>query len=780
MELRRARKFSDWAHPANELVGMTDNARRPVVLTIAWAQRLVILLVAIDITSTFFRKPGHSYLWDSGFYQGIELLPAFLAGMKAVYSQGTYRKVWIAFCLALTCAAASETIRTIQDVMGLNPTVSIADFVNLSFYPFMCIAVTLLMRAQVKQVPRSVWLDGAIGATACAAFALVFQYTSIVAGASGGTPLEDGVALAYPVADVLVISLLAALLPMSGWRPDRVWWLIAGGLALNASGDFATVHVANFQPGTPWDIPWDLTWLCLALAPWAKPKVVDRIAFHNWSIVAMPVFFSAISLGVLFTGAVTHLATITVILAMLGVLGGLIRLGLTFREIRSLAESRKQARTDELTDLGNRRYFYEQATAILHHRSTHEPLALLVIDLDRFKEINDSLGHQLGDSLLRQLGPRLQHALHKENTIARMGGDEFALILDGANEEVAIDAAKKILATIDEPFLLDDVPIRISASVGIALYPEHATEPNGLLQHADVAMYRAKREHSGPQVYHPEHDALTRERLQSIHQLRRALERHEIAVFYQPKVNAHTGAFAGAEALVRLQHPTREQTTPEMFLPLAEQADLMQLLTTQVIENVLDDCVRWREAGSSPIQIAINLSVTNLLDVDFPNWTSDALASRNIDPSQLIFEVTESTMLSDVRQARQTAIDLRDLGSGISLDDYGTGYASLAYLREFPLNELKLDRSFVTDLEGNPVAQTFVRSTIEIAHALGLRVVAEGIESDEMWRTVAAVGADVCQGYFFCKPLSGAKFYDYVVLGQIRRRQIAQAAAVAS
>jgi diguanylate cyclase len=755
----------DWSklRSTSDDAGLIEHAGGSWASVISWGQRVLVLFVLIDIISTFFRHPGHSYFWDSGLYQSILTVGTMLAFARAFRSVGTERKVWMAYGLALLCVAVYEVTSTVFSIMNVDDNVSFADFINLSFYPFMYVAVTQLMRMQVRQVPRSVWLDGVIGASACAALALVFQYNSIVAGASGGTPLEDGVALAYPVADVLVISLLAGLLPMCGWRPGRVWLFVALGLVTNAVGDFATMHVVNVQPGTPWDIPWDLTFLFLGLAPWRKANVGDKIAIQSWAILTMPVFFALVSLGVVFSGTFRHLPIVTAALAMIGVLGGLIRLGFTFREIRSLSESRRQARTDELTELGNRRFFYERAAALMLNRSPDQPLALLVIDLNKFKEINDTLGHHVGDGLLRQLGPRLHKAIRKDDTIARLGGDEFAVIIDGATEERAIEYAHRILAAVDEPFLLEDVPVRISASVGIALFPDHATEPNGLLQRADVAMYRSKRDQGDPHVYLQEQDEHTRERLRSIHELRRALDQRRLIVHYQPQVNARTGKLVGAEALVRMEHPTRGLVAPDIFLPLAEQAGLMRLLTTQVIEKVLDDRLRWQAAGWQPVQVAVNLSVTNLLDIEFPQWVSQTLAKYGTDPKQITFEVTESTMLSDLSEARHAATNLRKIGAEISLDDYGTGYASLAYLRQFQLNELKLDRTFVANLDQDEIARTFVRSTIEIAHALGLRVVAEGIETREMWRTVASIGADVCQGYFFSKPLPADEFFGRVI-----------------
>jgi diguanylate cyclase (GGDEF)-like protein len=768
MDLIRRARHSSWINPQPEMLDLTS-APRYAMMLVVWMQIALVTFAAAFCVSTFIREPGYSFFWDGFLYTSVGVLAAALAIAKAKLCSDKDRWAWRMFAMALILNASGSLWALGERIlMDDPPYAGPADIGFFGFYPFMYISIVLLMRGRITKLPRSVWLDGAIGALACGGVALAIEYNSIISGVGTGTPLESGLDLAYPVADVLILAMIAGCFSLSSWRPDRVWMFVAGGLLTLAISDGGAMVMAeqlgDYLPGTPLDIPWTVGWAFLGLAPWRRSLRVEDHASSRWSIVVLPLLFSVASVAVLAIASFHEFAPIVVILSTTALLGGLLRLGLTFNELRTLNRSKKEARTDELTELGNRRYFYEQARALMVRRPTTQPLALLVIDLDRFKEINDSLGHQIGDGLLRQLGPRLRTALDESAIIARLGGDEFAVILNDADINDAKTVSAAVIAAMEEPFVLDGVPVRVSASVGIALFPDHAREPNGLLQHADVAMYSAKRERSGLEIYSPERDLHTKERLRSIHELRRSIEQGRLVVHYQPQVDAETRQLTGVEALVRLQHPTRGIVPPDLFLPLAEQAGLMRLLTDNVLKLVLDDLVVWRDAGCVPVKVAVNLSMTNLLDVHFPAQLKEMLKERHLNGHSLVFEVTESTMLSDVNRAVEQAQALRELGCELSVDDYGTGYASLAYLRRLPLDELKLDKSFITDMHTDPTSLTFVRSTIDVAHSLRIRVVAEGIETNEMWQTMRSLGTDVCQGYYFGKPMPGNEFLEKLQL----------------
>jgi diguanylate cyclase (GGDEF)-like protein len=383
-------------------------------------------------------------------------------------------------------------------------------------------------------------------------------------------------------------------------------------------------------------------------------------------------------------------------------------------------------------------------------------VALLVIDLDHFKELNDTLGHHAGDDLLRQIGPRLAGALRETDTLARLGGDEFALVLGApSNREAALRVADKVRSALADPFDVADVRLHVAASVGIALFPEHAPTGQELLRMADVAMYEAKDARSGREIYSADRDTHSLERLTLVAELERALTTGELTVHFQPKANAVTREVVGMEALVRWFHPVRGFIPPDAFVTLAEHSGLGRALTTRVLELSLDQCRDWRSAGHDLV-VSVNVTVADLLDADFPSDVTSALASRGVPASALTIEITERSIFSDPLRISSVLAALRDRGVGLSLDDFGTGYSSLTHLRTLPVNEVKIDRSFVAQMTSDRADAAIVSSTIQLAHALGIEVVAEGVEDEETWRRLATAGCQLIQGYALARPAPAA------------------------
>jgi diguanylate cyclase (GGDEF)-like protein len=428
----------------------------------------------------------------------------------------------------------------------------------------------------------------------------------------------------------------------------------------------------------------------------------------------------------------------------------------TFREANSLADSHQLARTDELTGLGNRRSFYDTAQQQLAEGDSSG--ALLLLDLDRFKEVNDSLGHHAGDDLLRLVATRLRKNLHgTSEVLSRLGGDEFAVLVVGATSAEAEEVASGIREVLEPPFSVDGVTVRVNASIGISLFPEQGTEVSALLRRADIAMYQAKASRSGLYVYTPASDSLHgQHRMRNLEELRTAIFSRALVVHYQPKIDVRTLAVTGVEALVRWQHPTRGLLLPDSFLPLVEDAGLMRDLTDAVLEQSLDQVRRWREAGRM-LSVAVNLSASSLVDADLAQRVWAALRDRDLRPDALELEITEDFLMGDRERARAILGDLRRLGIRVAVDDFGTGYSSLAYLRELPIDELKLDRSFVQPMGEDPRAAAIVRSTIELAHSLGMTMVAEGVEDGETADQLALSSCDKIQGFYYSKALPSAE-----------------------
>jgi len=412
-----------------------------------------------------------------------------------------------------------------------------------------------------------------------------------------------------------------------------------------------------------------------------------------------------------------------------------------------------QASHDTLTDLPNRAVLQErleQAVAVL--RNAGQPCALLLLDLDRFKEVNDTAGHAQGDVLLRQVAARLHAALRATGTVARLGGDEFAILLPGGDMDGALAVAGAIRTALEEPVALDTRAVHVTASLGIALGPAHGTDAATLLRRADVAMYVAKRDAVPYAVYAPEHDVDHLDRLALVEDLRHALGVGSLTLHYQPKVDLATGTVCGVEALARWPHPTRGHVAPDVFIPLAEQCGLIGPLTAWVLEVALRQARVWLRAGQ-PLPVAVNLSGANLRDPHLVETVAELLRRHDVPASLLRLELTESVVMADQAAMRVALAALAALGVGLSIDDFGTGYSSLAYLKRLPVDELKLDKAFVRHMVTDASDEAIVRATVGLAHSLGLRIVAEGVEDEATRVILVRFGCDIAQGYHLSCPL---------------------------
>jgi diguanylate cyclase (GGDEF)-like protein len=410
-----------------------------------------------------------------------------------------------------------------------------------------------------------------------------------------------------------------------------------------------------------------------------------------------------------------------------------------------------QANHDSLTDLPNRQLLHVRLEQAFHQNEGM--LALLLIDLDRFKEVNDSLGHKSGDRLLKQLGPRLQILLGGDDTLARLGGDEFALLLQSIESaDDAINRAQAVRAAIQEPFDLQGMRVQIDASIGIALGPEHGRDASTLLRLADVAMYQAKQAATGYAVYDRRQDAHSPRRLALMSDLYRAVANDEFVLYYQPKVDIRSGRVAALEALVRWQHPERGLLSPDQFVPLAELGEMIKPLTFWVVDQALQDLRNWRRQGET-FSVAVNISARNLQDREFVDRLTASLGEYDTPPDQLQLEITESAIMTDPVRARETIAALDALGVSLAIDDFGTGYSSLSYLKQLPVDELKIDKSFVIDMEQDENDAVIVRSTVDLAHNLGLRVTAEGVERPGLWDILMQLDCDFAQGFHICRPV---------------------------
>ena len=671
------------------------------------------------------------------------------------------------------------------------PANSMADIGFLALYPAMFITIILLLREQLRDFHSAMWLDalvGGLGATALAAALTITANPGVGDSDAAGSLIN----LAYPVADIVLLITIVSVFGLCGWRPGRRWWLLGLSVVGLVVGDIAVLVRASggvFAPGGITDVCYPVAVVLPAFAAWKIDRPSRRSRARSsgpgLAVLALPIVLSFASFCLLVIGATVRLPLVAVVLAAATVLAALIRAVLTFGEMQQLATSRAQARTDDLTGLPNRRRFTERLEEVARG-GWRRPSAVLLLDLDRFKEINNSIGHPAGDRLLAAVGERIQSALRPGDTLARLGGDEFAVLLEGTRTDDAERVARRVWAELRRPFPVSGMTVHVAASIGVAAALEAPASTGGptgpgpravggraegpgsgrasndrsptdeLLRRADVAMYAAKGRRSHIELYRADDDPLTIDRLGMIEALREAGEAGQLLVYYQPKVDLRTGRCDSVEALTRWRHPTRGVIAPDVFVPLAEQAGLMNSLTLEVMRIALEQCRRWHDEGLA-IRVAVNVSASNLLDANFPEHVTGMLKAHGLPPSALELEITETTIMLDWVRSAAVLGALRAIGVTIAIDDYGTGYCSLAYLHKLPVDLLKLDMSIVQEMEHDWRSAEIVRHTISLAHSLNLGLVIEGVENEAIARTLRAYGANLGQGFHLGRPAPAAE-----------------------
>ena len=723
-------------------------------------------LLAAYLVSLMVRSPDDAWPWVDGW--GVAAYEVILAALLLArgFTRLPGRAVPLTLGAAVMAWALGDVAVTAEGWNGASIGIpSLADAFYVAFYPLAYAAIVLMLRREIRRLLPATWLDGAIAGLGAAAVCGAFAFHAVFRSLGGdATTIGVVVDLIYPIGDVLLLALVVggtAVLP--GRRLP--WLLFATACGVNGIGDTFNLFGSTSQVGVVFNgIAWPIAITLMSISVWVPPGRRDLLQGGKLPGFVLPGAGALAGLVILFLGAMQHdvmQVAVALATATLVVVGA--RLGLSVRGLRSLTEERhRQAVTDELTGLGNRRqlttlldaYFEDLADPSSQSRS----LAFLFVDLDHFKEINDSFGHSAGDELLKQLGPRLMSSLRASDVLVRIGGDELGAVLVDSDPNYAAGLARRLTALLEQPFVLNGVSVRISASIGIAVAPADAGDSISLMRCADVAMYRAKLAHKAYEVYTPSIDD-GGNRLALVEELRAAVEGERLVLHYQPQVDLRSGEIVAAEALVRWPHERLGLIPPLEFLPLAEEAGLMGPLTRLVLDQALGQCAVWRAAGSR-LAISVNVSSSNLLDTGFIDLVRTSLRRHGIPAASLILEITETTIIRDFA-ACQTAIDdLRALGVGVSIDDFGSGFTSLAYLGSLPITELKLDRTFISGLSATGREQDIklVRATIELGHALGLLVVAEGIETLATLELLALLGCDRAQGYFTGRPVRAQDF----------------------
>jgi diguanylate cyclase (GGDEF)-like protein len=734
----------------------------------AWAAFAVLGIMVVGyLISLVLRSPNQSWTWLDGWVVcGIELTASIICIIRGL-DKNPGRVAPLALGLGLLSWSLGDIFLTIESLGGKIPPVpSLADVFYIGFYPLAYVATVELLRAAMGRLSRPNWLDGVVAGIGAAAVCAAFAFHSIL-HAAGGSVATAVTNLAYPIGDLLLLSLVIGGTVLLSGRTTLPWFLLAAGISLNVIGDtanlFSSSTIFASKLGVDFNaVAWPASIVLMSMSVWLRPRTLDPLRAQRIAGVVLPSIAAAGGLAILLIGYVHTITWVALWLAAATLLVAGLRLTLSARDLRILTEERhRQAQTDELTGLGNRRYLFHVLETFFadyaNPWTNSRNLAFLFIDLNRFKEINDSFGHPAGDELLRQLGPRLSRVVPATGSVFRLGGDELAVVLVDADSGTAQAVAADILTAISEPFILQKMKASVGASIGIALAPSDATEAIGLTWCADTAMYRAKLGNI-PFVFYDQDIDGGEQKLNLAEELRVAVDEGNFVLHYQPQLDLRTGEILAVEALIRWPHATLGLVPPLKFLPIAEDAGLMQELTAWVLSESLAQCAAWRASGRN-LMMSVNITTTNLLEEGFTDLVADLLRQNNLPGSALVIEITETSIITDFARSKKVIELLKTMDIVVSIDDFGAGFTSLAYLSSLAVGELKLDREFITGLsgEGKERDLELVRATIQLGHDMALRVVAEGIEDVATLELLSDLGCDLAQGYFISRPMPAHK-----------------------
>lgn len=720
---------------------------------------------------------------------------AVFSAIAARSAHGRLRLSWVAMTAALVAWGIGGAIWSYDElVLKKVPFPSIADAAYLMFPVGACVALLLFPSEQAGPFRGRVFFDGLIVAGSL----FLVSWVTILGplySAGGTDPLAFAVSLAYPVSDVVVLTMAAVVLVRSGVEHRLTLTLLTVGLACMALSDSMFTYLAakdEYASGDVIDIGWVAGLLLIAVAAAASRQTTHENSeapeLPGWASIWLP--FAPLLLAAIIAAAqpVPSLRSRPVL-----VVAGLLVIAVLVRQFLAVSENRRlvaavaqQALRDPLTGLANRALFNERLDHAMALRERDGiAVGVVAVDLNDFKLVNDSLGHPVGDKLLTGVANRMLNSVRAGDTVARLGGDEFSVVVEGSADAAHL-VAHRVVESFDRPFVVDGHELLMRPSVGLAIAEpdEPGLSADELLRRADTAMYCAKRARiRGVETYHPEMHVVGGAELdvlsgvpvsantggvaaiQLLGDLRQAIANSELVLVYQPKLNLRTSRIVGVEALLRWPRSDGEVLTPEEFLPLVRRHGLMAAVTERVLNRALDDALVWHDA-SYEVPVAVNLFAPSLANLGIPAKITEALASRGLDPAALTVEITEDMFLDNIERTRAVLNELRRSGIRIAIDDFGSGYSALSYLRDLPIDEVKLDRHFVAPILTDPRGAAVVRAAIDLAHVLGLTTVGEGIEDAATADHLRDFGCDIGQGFFFSPPVTSEQ-----LLEMLRRQE---------
>jgi diguanylate cyclase (GGDEF)-like protein len=716
------------------------------------AAGLSLALIAVGVAATAVRGAGVAPgSLDHGRHTLVLALGAALIVARALLVRRD-RSVWAVLALGAVCYATGLALWTW--IYGDVPR-SVADVIFFAGDLLFWAGLGLYLRRRVGDALKTFWLD-AVGVALAGSTVLTALWLADVRAVADLPRSTAALYLFYPAADVALASVPALAASFAGRRMRRQDLLLTATFLVAAVTD--TVYVLALGGHAPawsplFDSGWELQILLLGCAAWSRPSAAGALRVGGWWESTPTALLVLTGAAFLFAGQVTRLDDVTIALAAATVVVGVLRGLLMLRDVRGLVVQRREALTDDLTELPNRRALFRALDLLTRDGGRSGATAeVIVVDLDGFRDLNETLGHEAGDALLRAAGRRLKTVVG-DDLLVRTGADEFATIVrPPARGGAVADAMREALAA---PIELDGVTVAIEATIGIARFPADAHEAGELARRADVALSDAKRRRVGMARYDASRDEHSRDRLELAADLRSALAARDCGglwAAFQPQIDLRTGKVAGAETLIRWTHPTRGEVSPAELLPVAERSGQMGALTDWILHRALGECAGLRHEGLD-LRVGVNVSAVTLVDIGLPERIDMALRHHGVPAAQLVIEVTEDAVMSDQRRCLDVLEGIAALGVEISIDDFGTGQSSLAQLRHLPADELKIDRSFVKGMAEDPLDAEVVRLVVAMGRRMGLRVVAEGIETPEERDVLAELGCDLAQGYCLGRPM---------------------------
>ncbi|GAA0271163.1 bifunctional diguanylate cyclase/phosphodiesterase [Cryptosporangium japonicum] len=766
-----------WSEPASAATGWA--ARRSWPVTFAWCLGALVIGVHSIWVYTGHSEASPARLWSTGAPFAVTLLLAAAVLAARAITVGHQRLAWTFFAVGVGLNGAGYFVYDIVGWVDRVPSASLADVVWFPVLPCFTAGIWTLARARVGSLRPDVYVGaGAVALLSASIFAAGVGH-EVLAWDSDG--LRDTVVnLYYPTVDMVIIGSVAAVMTLAGGRLGRAWGLILAAVFLTVFGDALLARMVA-EGGTGVEVLdplWSFAGLLIAAAAWQRPRRLTHQPLGLPELLT-PLVGMVLAVLVLVVAEFAQLPSTVLLLAAGAILLSTLRIALSLRSMLVAAEFHRLALSDDLTGLYNRRGFLRGVQEALAGRApTAGVRAVLMLDLDHFKDINDGLGHQTGDGVLSAVGARLSGALGPEDLIARLGGDEFAILTTVPAGQSFEAVVAGLIQAVRQPLQAGRISLPIDVSIGVAV---ESDAPDGtpseraleLLRCADMAMYRAKAERRGWARYDPLGSDQQRDSLELAGELRavltgtpttpavaadpeRSLAPHSadcgwLELHYQPLVAVSGAEGIRAEALIRWVHPRYGMVPPDRFVGLAERIGLVPYLTRHVLQLALDQVARWRAEGA-PVTVSVNLSASDMASPTLMDEVLDGLAARELPPEALTVEITEQTAIGDLDNGRDALAVLRRAGLGVAIDDFGTGYSALSYLQRLPATELKLDRSLTTKILEDPAAAAIVQACIDLAHTLGLEVVAEGIETQELADALVDRGCDWLQGWLFGRP----------------------------